>query len=130
MKQIAAVSKAPSPHWVGDGFPVRSLFSYDSHGTELSPFLLLDYAGPQAFPAIHDYLMENGSPLAPVFRRAGATAKGFAADVTQPGDMQMMAEAAASAHGAAQRSNPRPCRDSSRQTPRSQACRSPPAPTG
>ncbi len=33
------------------------------------------------------------------FKRAGATARGFAADVTQPGDMQMMAEAAASAHG-------------------------------
>lgn len=32
-------------------------------------------------------------------KRAGGTAKGFAADVTQPGDMQMMAETAASAHG-------------------------------
>jgi quercetin 2,3-dioxygenase len=36
-------------HWVGDGFPVRSLFSYDSLGRHLSPFLLLDYAGPHYF---------------------------------------------------------------------------------
>ena len=36
-------------HWVGDGFPVRSLFSYDSLGAHVSPFLLLDYAGPHNF---------------------------------------------------------------------------------
>jgi hypothetical protein len=34
---------------VGDGFPVRSLFSYDNLGRDLSPFLLLDYAGPAHF---------------------------------------------------------------------------------
>lgn len=36
-------------HWVGDGFPVRSIFSYDRFAQELSPFLLLDYAGPVNF---------------------------------------------------------------------------------
>lgn len=36
-------------HWVGDGFPVRSLFSYDALGQHISPFLLLDYAGPYDF---------------------------------------------------------------------------------
>ncbi|MCD0503935.1 pirin family protein [Bordetella petrii] len=49
MKKILGVYSAPRPHWVGDGFPVRSLFSYDSHGQHLSPFLLLDYAGPAQF---------------------------------------------------------------------------------
>jgi len=34
---------------VGDGFPVRSLFTYDNLGQHLSPFLLLDYAGPAEF---------------------------------------------------------------------------------
>jgi redox-sensitive bicupin YhaK (pirin superfamily) len=34
---------------VGDGFPVRSLFSHASHGDHVSPFLLLDYAGPANF---------------------------------------------------------------------------------
>lgn len=36
-------------HWVGDGFPVRSLFSYGALGQQISPFLLLDYAGPHYF---------------------------------------------------------------------------------
>lgn len=49
MKQITGVYTAPRPHWVGDGFPVRSLFSYQSHTQQLSPFLLLDYAGPHTF---------------------------------------------------------------------------------
>jgi len=51
MKQITGVYTAPAQHWVGNGFPVRSMFSYQSHGEQLSPFLLLDYAGPYPFPA-------------------------------------------------------------------------------
>lgn len=34
---------------MGDGFPVRSLFSYNNGSAELSPFLLFDYAGPYLF---------------------------------------------------------------------------------
>ena len=49
MKKILGVYSAPRQHWVGDGFPVRSLFSHASHGQHLSPFLLLDYAGPTEF---------------------------------------------------------------------------------
>ena len=49
MKKILGVYSAPRPHWVGDGFPARSMFSYHSHGQHLSPFLLLDYAGPMKF---------------------------------------------------------------------------------
>ncbi|WP_159914788.1 pirin family protein [Pantoea sp. 18069] len=49
MKKILGTYSAPRPHWVGNGFPVRSLFSYNSHGAHLSPFLLLDYAGPAQF---------------------------------------------------------------------------------
>ena len=51
MKNILGIYSAPSRHWVGDGFPVRTLFSYNSHGKQLSPFLLLDYAGPAEFAA-------------------------------------------------------------------------------
>jgi redox-sensitive bicupin YhaK (pirin superfamily) len=39
----------PPMHWVGDGFPVRSLFGYDGLGRHLSPFLLLDHAAPMHF---------------------------------------------------------------------------------
>ena len=54
MKKILGVYSAPRSHWVGDGFPVRSIFSYYSHGEHLSPFLLLDHAGPHTFqPAEH-----------------------------------------------------------------------------
>jgi redox-sensitive bicupin YhaK (pirin superfamily) len=54
MKKILGVHSAPRQHWVGDGFPVRSLFSYDGLGQQLSPFLLLDHAGPAQFaPATH-----------------------------------------------------------------------------
>ncbi len=49
MPAILGIHDAPRPHWVGDGFPVRSLFEYSSLGKELSPFLLLDYAGPARF---------------------------------------------------------------------------------
>lgn len=49
MKRILGVYAAPRSHWVGDGFPVRSLFDYRSHGRQLSPFLLLDHAGPAVF---------------------------------------------------------------------------------
>jgi redox-sensitive bicupin YhaK (pirin superfamily) len=50
MKKILGVYSAPRPHWVGNGFPVRSLFSYDGLGRHLSPFLLLDHAAPTHFP--------------------------------------------------------------------------------
>ncbi len=49
MKKVLGIYSAPHGHWVGDGFPVRSLFSYDTHGDHLSPFLLLDHAGPAPF---------------------------------------------------------------------------------
>lgn len=49
MRQILGLYSAPRPHWVGDGFPVRTLLSHHSHGAHVSPFLLLDYAGPTQF---------------------------------------------------------------------------------
>jgi quercetin 2,3-dioxygenase len=48
-KEVLGTFQAPAGHWVGDGFPVRTLFSYDRLGKVLSPFLLLDYAGPAEF---------------------------------------------------------------------------------
>ena len=48
MKTIRRIVRDVRPHWVGDGFPVRSLFSY-GEGNAFDPFLLLDYAGPHEF---------------------------------------------------------------------------------
>lgn len=46
-KNVLGTYSAGSNHWVGDGFPVRNLFP--SNGVEVSPFLMLDYAGPLKF---------------------------------------------------------------------------------
>jgi len=50
LKKITRIVRDVPQHWVGDGFPVRSLFSYGD-GNEFDPFLLLDYAGPHEFTA-------------------------------------------------------------------------------
>ena len=50
-KQILGTHRDKHGHWVGDGFPVRTLFSYDNLASHLSPFLMLDYAGPANFLA-------------------------------------------------------------------------------
>src|SRR5512138_2561393 len=49
IKPIQGVHRTTESHWVGNGFPVRTIFSYQSHGAGVSPFLLLDYAGPAEF---------------------------------------------------------------------------------
>jgi quercetin 2,3-dioxygenase len=49
MKKIAEVKRPHGAHWVGNGFPVRTLFSYDGDSAAVSPFLLFDYAGPHVF---------------------------------------------------------------------------------
>ena len=50
MKKLLKIHRSSGMHWVGDGFPVRSVFDYNGLGQELSPFLLLDYAAPYEFP--------------------------------------------------------------------------------
>jgi redox-sensitive bicupin YhaK (pirin superfamily) len=49
-KRLRSVRPAPPAHWVGDGFPVRTLFSYQADAAAADPFLLLDYAAPADFP--------------------------------------------------------------------------------
>jgi hypothetical protein len=49
MKKLDFIKRSNGSHWVGDGFPVQSIFSYSDIAEELSPFLLMDYAGPARF---------------------------------------------------------------------------------
>lgn len=49
MRQVLGTYSAPRQHWVGDGFPVRSMLSHGAQGQHISPFILLDYAGPMTF---------------------------------------------------------------------------------
>lgn len=50
MKKLAFIKRSNGSHWVGDGFPVKGIFSYSDIAQEMSPFLLMDYAGPADFP--------------------------------------------------------------------------------
>jgi redox-sensitive bicupin YhaK (pirin superfamily) len=56
VKKLRSIQRSVDRHWVGNGFPVRTLFSYPAMGQVLSPFLLLDYAGPREFPPTQDRL--------------------------------------------------------------------------
>jgi redox-sensitive bicupin YhaK (pirin superfamily) len=45
-KSIIRIDSAPPRHWVGDGFHVHSMFSYNQDAELYSPFLMLDYGAP------------------------------------------------------------------------------------
>src|SRR5579875_4137576 len=47
-KRVLGVFGAAGAHWVGDGFPVRTVFP-SNDVTDFSPFLMLDYARPSYF---------------------------------------------------------------------------------
>jgi len=47
-KRVHSIHRQGAGHWVGDGFPVHTIFHYQER-PELSPFLLLDHAGPHDF---------------------------------------------------------------------------------
>ena len=53
-KTVLGTHDAPTPHWVGDGFPVHGMFGYTGDTKRISPFLMLDYAAPTRFePTTH-----------------------------------------------------------------------------
>lgn len=105
MKKIIGVYSAPRPHWVGDGFPVRSMFSYQSHGKQLSPFLLLDYAGPAEFspasrpPGVGSHPHRGFETVTIVYKgeveHRDSTGQG---GVIGPGDVQWMTAGAGILH--------------------------------
>jgi len=49
-KELDEVLNPGSRHMVGDGFHVRNFFPSNELGLRISPFLLLDYAGPTDYP--------------------------------------------------------------------------------
>lgn len=50
IKKVVKIYLSGSKHWVGDGFQVRNFFPSNDIDKQISPFLLLDYAGPTDFP--------------------------------------------------------------------------------
>lgn len=49
MKKLIFLQTSQGAHWVGDGFPARTIFTYNDLAHKISPFLLLDYTGPAEF---------------------------------------------------------------------------------
>ncbi len=62
MKKLLRIHQSSGMHWVGNGFPVRSVFDYNGLGRELSPFLLLDYAAPYPFAPGNERRGVEGHP--------------------------------------------------------------------
>src|SRR5437899_2471792 len=62
MKKLLRIHQSSGMHWVGNGFPVRSVFDYNGLGRELSPFLLLNYAAPYEFPPSDEKRGVGGHP--------------------------------------------------------------------
>lgn len=50
-KRLVGTYRPGSTHMVGDGFHVRNLFPSNPLGERISPFLMLDYAGPTNYSA-------------------------------------------------------------------------------
>ena len=62
VKKLQRIQRSTEHHWVGDGFPVRTLFGYSNLGPTISPFLLFDYAGPMEFPPTEQRRGVGGHP--------------------------------------------------------------------
>ncbi|MGK5048399.1 pirin family protein [Janthinobacterium sp. GB4P2] len=105
MNTVTGIYSAPRQHWVGDGFPVRSMFSYNGHGKQLSPFLLLDYAGPAEFvpgtrpPGVGSHPHRGFETVTIVYKgevaHRDSTGQG---GVIGPGDVQWMTAGAGILH--------------------------------
>jgi len=50
MKKVIFIKRSNGSHWVGNGFPVQNIFSYNDISEQISPFLMMDHAGPAVFP--------------------------------------------------------------------------------
>lgn len=99
------IYKPGAAYWVGDGFPVRNLFPSNNLGSRISPFLMLDYAGPQHFePSAkprgveqHPHRGFETVTLAYQGSVAHRDSSG-AAGVIHPGDVQWMTAASGVVH--------------------------------
>ena len=103
-KEVVGVYGPGSEHWVGDGFPVRNLFP--SNGVrQVSPFIMLDYAGPADFgPATHprgvDEHPHRGFETVTIAYQGAVEHRdsGGNSGVIYPGDVQWMTAASGVVH--------------------------------
>ena len=105
MRRIAERFPPPDPHWVGDGFPVRTIFFYQGLGPRITPFLLLDYAGPADFPPAEtprgvDQHPHKGFETVTILYRGELEHRDSAGNLGRlgPGDVQWMTAGAGIVH--------------------------------
>ncbi|MCC5854078.1 MAG: pirin family protein [Idiomarina sp.] len=105
MRTLRNINTVTEAHWVGNGFPVSTMFSYEQGAQAVSPFLLLDYAGPVEFgPAqsargVGEHPHRGFETVTLVYRgevaHRDSTGKG---GVIGPGDVQWMTAGAGIMH--------------------------------
>lgn len=105
MKKVISVHRGPPPHWVGNGFHVRSLFSYDRQPQTLSPFLLLDYGAPERFAPTEERRgvgehPHRGFETVTIAYQGGVEHRDSAGNhgIIGPGDVQWMTAASGIVH--------------------------------
>jgi len=104
-KNVLGIYQPGSTHMVGDGFPVRNLFPSNDLDRAVSPFLMLDYAGPQYF-APTDHPRGVGEHPHRGFETVTIVYQGLVAHrdsaghagVIGPGDVQWMTAASGVVH--------------------------------
>ena len=105
MKQLALIKRSNGSHWVGDGFPVQSIFSYNDIAEKISPFLLMDHAGPAHFPPTQQKLgvgqhPHRGFETVTIVYQGGVSHKDSSGGggTIGPGDVQWMTAASGLIH--------------------------------
>jgi quercetin 2,3-dioxygenase len=103
-KQLKGIFEKGSTHWVGDGFHVRNLFPSNGLEDEVSPFLMLDYAGPTVFPpgqprGVGEHPHRGFETVTIAYQGSIAHRdSGGHAGVIHPGDVQWMTAASGVVH--------------------------------
>jgi len=103
-KELKGIFEKGSTHWVGDGFHVRNLFPSNGLEDEVSPFLMLDYAGPTVFPpgnprGVGEHPHRGFETVTIAYQGSIAHRdSGGHAGVIHPGDVQWMTAASGVVH--------------------------------
>jgi len=103
-KELTGVFEKGSTHWVGDGFHVRNLFPSNGLEDEVSPFLMLDYAGPTVFKpgaprGVGEHPHRGFETVTLAYQGSIAHRdSGGHAGVIHPGDVQWMTAASGVVH--------------------------------